>query len=494
MNRIACAAVACALLALCTGAAADEKEQKVLAAVDAFAGSIVKVEYECAQSDGRGSQEFSTTGIVVGADGLVMVTDVNAVDPPVGGPFQKPAAYVVNFDKDVKAKAKLLGKDEELNLALLRIAPDEEPEEGAQAPVIRPLPLTRTEGLTLAQEILILNRLGKGEDFRPTFALFRVTAVIPKPAGPPEYRLDGALAPWAGCPVVSLDGRVLGFVGLEAAEPGGGGGRTINIGGRTIFMGGRGRRSDPRILCTGDFEEFLADPSKFLRRKCWLGVRGLQAAGKDLAEQLKVPEGGVILGEILAQSPAERGGLLAGDVVLKVNGEDLGIAEDKDVEKFTKRIQRAAGGEILAFTVYRKAGDAYVATEIRVTLEEEPVQEFEVEEWEEKTFGLSVKPLTRDFLDRERLPLTTKGVRVTRTENAGFANLAGLRRDDIIHGVVLVKTPDLEALKGRLKEVIAKREPEVCFGVLRGGKDLFLCVRPEWGLVDAGAGGDEEKK
>jgi len=33
--------------------------------------------------------------------------------------------------------------------------------------------------------------------------------------------------------------------------------------------------------------------------------------------------------------------------------------------------------------------------------------------------------------------------------------------------------------------VIKAKEAEVCFGVIRGGKSLFLCVRPQWGLKKA---------
>ncbi|MHC5078354.1 MAG: PDZ domain-containing protein [Planctomycetota bacterium] len=491
MRRSAVLLAGFAGILLCAGVAAEEKQEKILAAIEASAASVVQIEYECPRTDGKGAQEFQTTGVVINAEGLIMVTNVNQIDPPVGGQYQKPEAYVVHFEKEMKAKASFLGKDEELNLGLLKIR-KEEPKEGEKAPVIRPLKLADAGSLKLAQEILLLKRLSREEDFKPTFSLMRVTAVVPKPAGPPTYRTTGSLSGWTGCPVLTLDGKVVGFVGLTSVDPGGGGGRSVTIGGRTYYFGGRGRRGSPRILCTGDFKEFLADPSKFLRRKSWLGIRGLQALTKDLAEQLGVGKGGVIVGEILKASPADKAGLKTGDVVVKIDGEKLDIAEDKDVEKFTKRMERAKGGTKFVFVVLRDKGHGYGEEEINVTIEEEPTREYEVEEWEEKTFGLRVKPLTRDFLDRERLPLDTPGIRVTYVESAGFAYLAGLRRGDIVQGVLLVKTPNLKAFKKRMSEVIAERKPEVCFGVTRRGKNLYLCVRPEWGLVDKEK--EEEKK
>ncbi|MHC4778704.1 MAG: PDZ domain-containing protein [Planctomycetota bacterium] len=490
MKRATTILAACLVIALAAGVAADEKQQKINRAVEATMKSVVKISYECAQTDGKGSREFETTGVIVAGEGLIMVTSINEIDPPVGGRYQKPEKFVVHFEKEVKAKARFLGKDEELNLALLKII-KEEPKEGEKAPVISPLTLHPCETLDLAQELLVLKRMAEEADFKPTFGLFRVTAVIPKPAGPPEYRVSGGLGSWMGCPVLTLEGQVIGFVGMTAVEPGGGGGRSMSFGGRTVYFGGRSRRGSARILCNGDYKEFLSDPSKFLRRKSWLGVKGLQALTKDLAEQLGVEKGGVIVGEVLNQSPAEKGGLTMGDVIVKIDGEKLDIAEEKDVEKFRKRIQRAEGGAKLAFTILRHQGEGYGEKNLTIEIISEPVREFEVEEWEDKTFGLRVKPLTRDFLDRERLPLDTKGVRLTYTESAGYAYLAGLRRDDIIHGVVLVKVTDMKSFKKRLEEVTKAKEPEVCFGVIRRGKKLFLCVRPEWELEKKK---EEEKK
>jgi S1-C subfamily serine protease len=314
---------------------------------------------------------------------------------------------------------------------------------------------------------------------------------VKKPTGPPDYRVSGSLGGLTGCPVLTMDGRVVGVVGRTSVEPSSGG-RSVTIGGRTYRMGGRSRRGSPRILCAESFKEFLADPSKFLRRRCWLGVRGLQAFSKDLAEHLEVAEkGGVILGEVLKQSPAAKAGLRDRDIVVKINGEKLDITEDRDVEKLRKRVQRGRAGDVLVLSILRDSDQGLKEVEVRLTLEEEPVREFEVEDWEEKTFGLRVKPLTRDFLDKGRLPLDTKGVRVTYVESAGWAYLAGVRSGDIIKDVVLEKTPDLAAFQKRMKQVIETREPEVCFGITRRGKSLFLCVRPQWEL-DAKKGEKEE--
>jgi len=486
MKELAIWTVAVALT-LTTSARADEKQKTILKAIQDHAGSIVTVEFECKQTDGKGARKYTNTGVVVSADGLIMVTTVSQVDPPVGGRYQKPEEYTIIFGKDIKAKASFLGKDEELNLALLKIR-KEDPREGEKAPVLKALTLNRKAALSQAEEVLVLDRLPKSADYEPTFRLMRVTAIVVKPAAPPEYRVSGSLSGVTGCPVLNLKGQIVGFVGREAVKTStdsGGGRRSVTVGGRTFTIGGRGRSrpSNPRILLCRDFSEFLADPSKFLRRKCWFGVRGIQALTRDLAKELEIEEkGGVILGEILERSPAARAGLKDADIIRKINGEKVEIDEDKDVEKFTKRIQRAKAGSTLVFTVLRTGDRGLEETEVRAVMEEKPTQEYEVQDWEEKTFGRRVKTITRDFLDRERLPLDTPGVRVTQVESAGWAFLAGVRRGDIIRGIVLKKVKNLKEFKAVMAEVIKAEEAEVCFGVIRGGKSLFLCVRPQWEL------------
>ena len=488
MKKLAIWTVA-VVLTLTTSARADDKQKVILKAIQDHAGSIVTVEFECKQTDGKGARKYTNTGVVVSADGLVMVTTVSQVDPPVGGRYQKPEEYTIIFAKDIKAKASFLGKDEELNLALLKIK-KEEPKEGEKAPVLKPLTLNRKATLGQAEEVLVLDRLPKSADYEPTFRLMRVTAIVVKPAGPPEYRVTGSLSGVTGCPVLNLKGQVVGLVGREAVKTSSdsGGGRSVTVGGRTFYIGGRGRSrpSNPRVLLCRDFSEFLADPSKFLRRKCWFGVRGIQALTKDLAKELEIKEkGGVILGEILERSPAAKGGLRDADIIKKINGEKVEIDEDKDVEKFTKRIQRAKAGSTLVFTVLRSGDKGLEEIEVRAVMEEEPTQEYEVQDWEEKTFGLRIKPITRDFLDRERLPLDTAGVRVSQVESAGWAYLAGVRRNDIIRGIVLKKVRNMKEFKAVIADVIKAEEAEVCFGVIRGGKSLFLCVRPQWELKKA---------
>ena len=81
----------------------------------------------------------------------------------------------------------------------------------------------------------------------------------------------------------------------------------------------------------------------------------MQPLSRDLAEywSLDVP-GGVVIGAVLAGSPAESAGLRPGDVVLAVDGESLPVRETKDLPLIQRRIRRAGAGKDVPLTVWRE--------------------------------------------------------------------------------------------------------------------------------------------
>ena len=109
---------------------------------------------------------------------------------------------------------------------------------------------------------------------------------------------------YEGCPVYSLDASLVGYVSAATRTRGRGRGCRIVNGRRVPNAGGgrgSGRSGHPtRILAAGEIRTFLSDPTKFARRDCWLGVKGLQALTKPLAEAYGIEKpGGLVIGECL---------------------------------------------------------------------------------------------------------------------------------------------------------------------------------------------------
>jgi serine protease Do len=306
--------------------------------------------------------------------------------------------------------------------------------------------------------------------------------VIPKPGLPPEYRLLGNLRGLEGCAVYTLDAKLVGLV-TQGTQRRGGGFRIVNGRVERIPPGESGG-GPTRILDSETVGEFLADPTRFARRDCWLGVSGLQALTKELAEAFGIETpGGLIVGKVGEGSPAEAAGLKPEDVIVALDGERLDAEKDRDIASFNRTVRRAKAGEEHQLTVLRPGEDGYAEVTLAVTFQESPLKESEVADYHDEDFGVKLKPLTRDFLERSRLPLDTKGVRVTWVESAGWASIAGIRSGDVIQKMALKPCPDIETYKAIMGELLKTRDSEVCYNVIRSRKSLFVCVRPDWSTI-----------
>ena len=159
-----------------------------------------------------------TLGTVVSPDGSVLVP-ASSIDPgsmadgrtvqTPGGPLRLSVvsdvkeAFIVLAD-GTELPAKVVIKDKDLNLALL-------------APVAKPAqPLVALETkaeveLKVADEVVVLGRMGKSLERAPRADIDQVCAVISKPRPFAVIHL-----PYPGCPVLDLDGRLAGVTSAKA--------------------------------------------------------------------------------------------------------------------------------------------------------------------------------------------------------------------------------------------------------------------------------------
>jgi serine protease Do len=127
-------------------------------------------------------------------------------------------------------------------------------------------------------------------------------------AGPYDnfIQTDAAINPGnSGGPLVNLQGEVVGINTMIASDSGGFQGVGFAI---------------PSSMANGVYRQ-LVRSGKVTRG--WLGV-GLQEITPDVARSLRI-EGtnGVLVASVEPRSPAERAGLLRGDVVVAINGRDV---------------------------------------------------------------------------------------------------------------------------------------------------------------------------
>ena len=194
-------------------------------------------------------------------------------------------------------------------------------------------------------------------------------------------------------------------------------------------------------------------------RRSWLGVY-IQEVTPEIAEQFDLPEDakGVLVGDVVKDSPAEEAGIKRGDIIIKVNDEEVnspGELQDKigniEIGK-EANIGIVRNGEIISFIV---------------KISEMPtVEEEGSESPKEKVFsvqtGLKVESVTTEIAKELGLPWI-KGLVITEVVPGSSADDMGLQQGDIV----------LEANRTEVSSIV---EWEKVINKLEPGGTLLLLV------------------
>jgi serine protease Do len=247
--------------------------------------------------------------------------------------------------------------------------------------------------------------------------------------------------------IVSATGRSLNgaiesyedFIQTDASiNPGNSGGALIDLHGNliginTAILSGQGGGNEgvgfaiPVNMARNVMDQ-IVEHGKVIRGQ--LGVI-VQPVDSDMAHALGLPQGGgALIGDVLPNSPASKGGVQRGDVVTELNGKPVKSSTDLRL-----RISQTAPGTTVHLKVFRDAQ----THDLDVTLSELTEKSAATpggEESEGSTMkGLKVDNLTSDIANQLNLPLSTKGVVVESVDESSNAAAAGLQRGDVIQEV-----------------------------------------------------------
>lgn len=254
------------------------------------------------------------------------------------------------------------------------------------------------------------------------------------------------------------------FIQTDASiNPGNSGGPLLNLNGEVIGIntaivaGGRGIGFAIPINMAKEIKDRLIAQGKVVRG--WLGV-GIQELTEELASQFGVkPEDGVLVGNVMKDSPAERGGLKPGDIIQEFNGTKI-----SDVHQLQREVAQTPVGSQAQLKVMREKQPAMLT----VVLDEQPTELASVKPGSgpgeaADRFGLTVQDLTPELRDQLRLK-AVDGVMVSSVDEAGPATRAGIRPGDII-------------TEANREPVKSSREFSRILGQMQRGQNLLLLVR-----------------
>ena len=257
------------------------------------------------------------------------------------------------------------------------------------------------------------------------------------------------------------------FIQTDASiNPGNSGGPLVNMSGEVIGINtaivatGQGIGFAIPINMAREVADRLIAQGRVVRG--WLGI-GIQELTDELAAQFGVkPEEGVLVGNVMKDSPAEKGGLKTGDIIQEFNNTKI---------TSVRQLQReVAQGSVNAPATIKVLRDKQPLN-LTVVLGEQPAETAGVSpeapgEAAER-FGFSVQDLTPELRDQLKVPAGS-GVVVSGVEDDGPAAKAGLRVGDVIAEV-------------NRERVRSAADVARLLGQMRRGSNLLLLVQREGG-------------
>jgi serine protease Do len=266
------------------------------------------------------------------------------------------------------------------------------------------------------------------------------------------------------------------FIQTDAAiNPGNSGGALVNLNGELIGI------NSAIVTRSGGFQGIgLAIPANMARRvmddliaegrviRAYLGVFP-QDIDQNLAKALNL-EGteGVLIANVEPETPAAKGGLESGDVVIEINGEKVSNAS-----RFRLKLGSMKPGEKAALKVIRDGRERSLS----VTLAEFPNEVAAVVNDSDAgksslNFGFRVSALDDQTARRLNVNPATKGVVVTNVDTDSEAYANGLRDNDIIVSVDRTATPDVDrfntAMSRKAKGSVALLQ------IVRGNMSMYM--------------------
>ena len=199
----------------------------------------------------------------------------------------------------------------------------------------------------------------------------------------------------------------------------------------------------------------------------WLGVH-IQAVNQDIAEHFGLNRPyGALIGQVGKNSPAERAGLQAGDIILEYKNQEL-----TEMSMLPTLVAQTPVNEKAILTIFRKGKEQKISVIIG-QLEGETAL---VAEDAQKTitFGLTVQDLSPELAETMHTP-GQKGVIVTNVSPGSSAEYAGFTRGDIILEINQKAVRTVTELTTELGKTNNFRK--ILFMVKRGNTTRFVVVK-----------------
>jgi len=384
------------------------------------------------------------SGFVISAEGYI-VTNNHVI--------AEADEITINFYNGVSLEATLIGTDPKTDIALLKVEPTE------------PLPFVNfadSDAARVGDWVLAIgNPFGLGGSVSAGIISARNRDIN---AGPYDdfIQTDAAINRGnSGGPLFDMNGDV---VGVNSA--------IISPTGNSVGIG----FAVPANLAKGVVDQLR---EYGVTRRGWLGVR-IQTVNDEMAEALGMENAmGALVADVTDGGPAKEGGVEAGDVIIKFDGQDV-----EQMRDLPRMVAETEVDKAVRVVVFRKGKTLTLKVTIAL-LEEDGTQASapatedggaESKALELAQLGLTLGDLTSDARTEFGIADDVTGVLITGVTEAGSAAEKGLRPGDVIVEVGQEPVAAPEDVEAKVNEALEAGRGSVLLLVQSGGDLRFVPV------------------
>ena len=379
---------------------------------------------------GPSREQSLGSGLIIASDGYIL-TNNHVIDNAKKVVVKLPS-------EDTEYPAKVIGKDPQLDIALIKI----------DAKGLPTAPLGDSDRLEVGEWVLAIGN-PFGLDSTVTSG---IVSAKERRIGQGPYdsfiQTDAKINPGnSGGPLINMRGEVVGINSAIFSETG----ENMGIG-----------FAIP-INMIKEILPQLKDKGKVTRG--WMGVM-VQRVTRDIAESMGLDKTrGALVSEVANDGPAARAGIKVGDLIIEFNGTQI-----KDANDLPILVARTAPGEKVRVKILRDKRELTIPVRVEKLKDEE----VNVSAQEKDHLGLTVQKVTPEIAESMGIK-RAEGVVITSVEPGSAADEAGLEQGDIIVEVNRKLIHDLSEYK---KAVAAQKGKRILFLVRRGENTMFLTLKP----------------
>ena len=367
------------------------------------------------------------SGVIINSDGYIL-TNQHVVS-------RATEIKVTLIDKR-EYDARLVGADAKADLAVIKIESDEE------LPFVK---MARSDDLMIGESVLAIGNPFGLQHTVTTGIISALNRTI-KGGDKRDYH---------------------GFIQLDASiNPGNSGGPLLNINGDLIGINTAIYQKAEGIgfaIPIGKAKRIVKDLIRFGKvRVGWFGL-SVQNIDKDVADYFNLKQaGGVLISRVFKGSPAQKAGLKAGDILLK-----LGNLEIADRADYWERIYSYPVDHVVEVS-YLRNGQSW-RKKVRLTSIPKSFMNRFSWDW----LGVKVEALK---VDRRRRRVSNVGVVVTRVDPNGVCGEVGMVAGDVIRQINQTTIRSEDEFNKAIMEA-GKRE-SVLLLVQRGAYGYYVTLEP----------------